>query len=163
IGQIRAAKELGLPVRFTVDSFPDDLFEGKITQIRMNSTTVQNVVTYPVVVSAANPDLKLTPGMTASLSFQVKEAKDAVRIPSAPLRFFPKGEWVRPEDRKLLEFGQMQSSASTDENPVKLTAEEKAESRKARNKRYVWVVDESFLKAVPITTGVSDNRYSEMR
>ena len=54
-----------LPVTFTVDAYPDDLFEGKIEEIRLSSTTTQNVVTYPVVVVAPNPDRKLLPGMTA--------------------------------------------------------------------------------------------------
>src|SRR5205823_14433646 len=70
IGQIREAQRTGQPARFTVDAYPDDLFAGTIFQIRQNSTTSQNVVTYPVVVAAPNPDLKLLPGMTASLAFQ---------------------------------------------------------------------------------------------
>ena len=62
-------------MKFTVDAYPDDLFEGKIHQIRMNPTTTQNVVTYPVVVEAPNPELKLLPGMTANLSFQIDKAR----------------------------------------------------------------------------------------
>src|SRR5205085_6730669 len=103
IGLIREAQQTGQPARFTVDAYPDDLFSGTIFQIRQNSTTNQNVVTYPVVVSAPNPDLKLLPGMTASISFQIAESKDAVRVPNAALRFFPDKAQVREEDRKLLE------------------------------------------------------------
>src|SRR5439155_20116935 len=73
IGLIRQAQENKQPVHFTVDAYPDDLFTGHIKEVRMNSTTTQNVVTYPVVVSAANPDMKLMPGMTANISFQVTE------------------------------------------------------------------------------------------
>src|SRR5207253_6692304 len=105
IGLVSAAQKRGEPVRFTVDAYPDDRFEGKIHEIRKNSTTTQNVVTYPVVVSAPNPDLKLLPGMTASISFQVGEAKDVLRVPNAALRFYPQREQVRPEDRPLLEGG----------------------------------------------------------
>ena len=65
------------------------LFEGTIYQIRKNSTTTQNVVTYPVVVAAPNPDLKLLPGMTASISFQIEARDDVLRVPNAALRFFP--------------------------------------------------------------------------
>ena len=86
-------------MHFTVDAYPDDLFEGKIFEIRKNSTTTQNVVTYPVVVSAPNPDLKLLPGMTASISFQVDEAKNVLRVPNAALRFYPLRDQVRQEDR----------------------------------------------------------------
>src|SRR5204862_3634511 len=97
IGMIREAKDKKLPVRFTVDAYPDDLFTGTIFQIRQNSTTIQNVVTYPGVVSAPNPDLKLVAGMTASLSFQVGAAKDVLRIPNAALRFYPLRAQGRPE------------------------------------------------------------------
>src|SRR4029079_11935178 len=103
IGEIRNAKDNKLPVRFTVQGYPDDLFEGKIVDIRMNSTTTQNVVTYPVVVSVPNPDLKLLPGQTADISFQIGETKDVVRIPNADLRFLPQREEARPDDKKLLE------------------------------------------------------------
>ena len=87
IGMIRKAQASNQPVRFTVDSYPDDLFEGKIFQVRQSSTTTQNVVTYPVVVSAKNPDLKLMPGMTANLSFQPsarrrRRAADSQRGPA---------------------------------------------------------------------------------
>src|SRR5207302_1817918 len=67
IGQIRAARESGRAVKFTVDAYPGHLFEGKIHQVRKNSTTTQNVVTYPVVIEAPNPELKLMPGMTANI------------------------------------------------------------------------------------------------
>src|SRR5436305_8162168 len=111
----RAAQQSGQPVRFTVDADPDDLFEGKIFEIRKNSTTTQNVVTYPVVVTVPNPDLKLMPGMTAQIDFQVGEVKDVVRVPNAALRFFPQREQVRPEDQKLLETAA--GAADTDDSP----------------------------------------------
>ena len=97
------AQRTGQPVHFTVDAYPDDLFTGTIFQIRRNSTTTQNVVTYPVVVSAPNEDLKLLPGMTASISFQVGERADVLRIPNSALRFFPQRDQVRKEDRTILE------------------------------------------------------------
>src|SRR5437763_4658059 len=96
IGQIRAAQEHGQGVKFTVDAYPGDLFEGKIYQIRKNSTVTQNVVTYPVVIEAANPDLKLLPGMTATLSFQIDAKEDVLRVPAAALRFTPLPAQVRP-------------------------------------------------------------------
>ena len=100
IGLIRQAKEKNNPVLFTVDAYPDDLFQGKIHQVRMNPTTVQNVVTYTVVVEAANPELKLLPGMTAKLSFQIDKHKGVIKVPNAALRFYPKPEYVLPEDRE---------------------------------------------------------------
>ena len=162
IGLIRQAQERDQPVRFTVDAYPDDLFEGKIFQIRKSSTTTQNVVTYPVVVSAPNPDLKLLPGMTASLSFQVTESSEVLRIPNAALRFYPQREQVRLEDRKLLEGGP--TSADEDQNRADshLSAEEKAALRRQRNRRHVWVQDGEFLRAIEVVTGLSDSKYTEL-
>ena len=83
IGLIRAAWEAKQPVEFSVDAYPDLLFKGFIKQIRLSPVVTQNVVTYPVVVSAENPELKLMPGMTASLSFQTESRDQCVRIPNA--------------------------------------------------------------------------------
>jgi len=164
IGLIRKAQETKQPVRFTVDAYPDDLFVGEIFQIRKNSTTTQNVVTYPVVVAAPNPDLKLMPGMTASLSFQVAAADSVLRIPNSALRFYPPLQQVRPEDRHLLEnaVGTQPSQAQQQESEQVRSAEQKAETRRKRNRRHVWVVDGQFLRAVEVVTGLSDHEYTEL-
>jgi HlyD family secretion protein len=161
IGLIRAAQQAGEPVHFTVDAYPDDLFDGQIFEIRKNSTTTQNVVTYPVVVSAPNPDLKLLPGMTASISFQVGEAKNVLRVPNAALRFYPQREQVRQEDRKLLEGGPAGTPDDDQEN-ITRSAEEKADIRRSRNRRHVWVADGEFLRAVEVVTGLSDSKNTEL-
>ena len=166
IGLIREAQQRDAIVEFTVDAYPDDLFEGKIAQIRLNPTSTQNVVTYPVVVEAPNPDLKLLPGMTANISFQVERRDEIVKVPNAALRFFPKKEHVRPEDHKLLEGG-----ADDDDEEAKeekkdqleaRSAAEKAEAKRKRNKRHVWVVDGELLKATEIETGISDSQFTEL-
>lgn len=162
IGLIRAAKEAGQPVRFTVDSYPDDLFEGTIFQIRMSSTTTQNVVTYPVVVSAKNPDLKLMPGMTASISFQLSETDIVRRIPNAALRYYPLREHVRPEDREILDNKTPASGDADESTGTARSADDKAELRRKRNRRHVWVVDGDLLKAVPVVVGLSSNQYTEV-
>jgi HlyD family secretion protein len=161
IGLVSEAQQAGLPVRFTVDAYPDDLFDGKIYQIRMNSTTTQNVVTYPVIVSTANPDLKLRPGMTATISFQVGQRPDALRIPNAALRFFPQRDHVRPEDRKLLE-GAIQNEEVDEQAVAVRSAEEKAESRRLRSRRHVWIMDGESLRAVEVITGLSDSKHTEV-
>jgi HlyD family secretion protein len=162
IGQIRAAQRTGQPVRFTVDAYPDDLFTGVVFQIRQNSTTTQNVVTYPVVVSAPNPDLKLVSGMTASLSFQVGAAKDVLRIPNAALRFYPTREQVRAEDRKLLEIAATAVPDDQDRSDTNISAQDKAEMRRRRNRRHVWVVEGEFLRAVEVITGLTDSKNTEL-
>lgn len=162
IGLVRAAKDRDLPVQFTVDGYPDDLFEGTIKEIRFSSTSMQNVVTYPVIVSAANSDLKLLPGMTASISFTVDERKDVIKIPNAALRFYPEAQYVRQEDRKLLEGANKDKDDEDDSDDVILSAEEKAEARRKRKQRHVWVVDGEFLKAIEIEVGLIDNRFTEL-
>lgn len=167
IGMIRDAQSRDQPVMFTVDAYPNDLFQGRIYQVRLNFTTTQNVVTYPVVVEAANSDMKLLPGMTATLSFQINEHKDVLRVPNAALRFFPKSAQVRPEDRALLEGEDQlasddEDSRGADKQPQQLSAIEKAEAGRKRNRRHVWIVDGNFLKAIEIVTGLSDSKYSEV-
>jgi HlyD family secretion protein len=162
IGLITQAKENDQPVRFTVDAWPDDLFEGKIYQIRMNATTTQNVVTYPVVVTTANPDLKLKPAMTATLSFQIRAVTDVLRVPNAALRFYPQREQVRTEDRDILE-NKTPTAGETDEHTSgSASAMDKAELRRKRNRRHVWVRDGDLLRAVEVTVGISSNQYSEV-
>jgi HlyD family secretion protein len=85
VGKIRR----GQPVSFRVDAFPRDLFHGTVSQVRMNPTTVQNVVTYDAIVDFDNPDLKLFPGMTAYVTIPVATADDVPKIPNAALRYKP--------------------------------------------------------------------------
>lgn len=161
IGAVHRAQSEKQPVRFTVDSYPDDLFSGTIYQVRQNSTTTQNVVTYPVVVEAKNPDFKLKPGMTANLSFQVREVTGVLRVPNAALRFYPQREQVRPEDHPLLES--KATPGATEEAPAtSASAEEKAELRRRRHRRHVWVQDGELLRAIEVVTGASNNQYTEL-
>ena len=163
IGRIKAAQEQLLPVSFTVDAYPDELFTGAIDQIRLNSNTTQNVVTYPVVVKAPNPDLKLLPGMTAAISFQVDDRKDVVKIPNSALRFYPLPKQIRKEDLPILEGTQVKDDAEeAQQSETTLSAEERAELRGKRNRRHVWVEDGDYLKAVEVTVGLTDSQFTEM-
>ncbi len=85
IGQIQVAQK----VKFTVQSYPDENFTGQVLQIRLQPTTVQNVVTYTVIVSADNARRLLLPGMTATVDFIVEQVDDAMLVPNAALRFQP--------------------------------------------------------------------------
>ena len=164
IGLILNAERTKQKVEFTVDAYPDDLFEGAIYQVRLNPNTFQNVVTYPVVVEAPNLEMKLLPGMTANLSFQVEKKEDVVKIPNAALRFYPKTEQVRKEDRKLLEGveDEMESDDDSAEMGEELSAKQKVTANQDRDRRHVWVVDGEFLRAVEIVTGLGDNQYTEL-
>src|SRR2546423_9057081 len=89
----------GQVVSFKVDAFPRDTFSGRVSQIRMNATTVQNVVTYNTVIDFDNPELKLFPGMTAYITIPVASAKSVLRVPNGALRYKPD---MKPEDIRAL-------------------------------------------------------------
>lgn len=160
IGVIQKAQAEQRRVTFTVDAHPDRLFEGEIEQIRVSSTEDQGVVTYPVVIAAANPELLLLPGMTASISFEVDAVQDALKIPNDAIRFYPEDvRHVREQDRALLDVSRWKSTQDT-EDEVQLSAEEQVEAEHKRNKRHVWVQDGDWLRAVEIETGISESRYT---
>jgi HlyD family secretion protein len=137
IGLIRDAQARKEPVSFAVDAYPKDTFAGKIAQVRLNPTTVQNVVTYTVVVEAANAQLKLLPGMTANLAFHIEGRSGVLALPNAALRFHPKPEQVRVGDRPILEG-------------------------EARGQKHVWILDGDLLAAVEVVTGLSDKSSTEI-
>lgn len=95
VGQIRP----GQPVSFKVDAFPKDTFRGNVLQVRMNPTTVQNVVTYDTIIEFDNPELKLFPGMTAYVTIPVHSAHDVAKVPNGALRFNPD---MKPEELRAL-------------------------------------------------------------
>ncbi|MEY3174920.1 MAG: Macrolide export protein MacA [Planctomycetota bacterium] len=141
IGLIRAAQVSKQPIFFSVDAYPDEVFaEGMIEQIRISPTVNQNVVTYPVIVATPNPDLKLLPGMTANLTFQVSELKNVLKIPNEALRFNPEKAQVREPDQKYLE---LTVTASSDDaaatSSLSPPVDESVAAAKAATRRIVWV------------------------
>lgn len=97
IGQVHE----GQRVTYTVDAFPDEVFEGTVTQVRNEATTESNVVTYEVVISAPNPDLKLKPGLTANVTIYTLQQHDIVSVPTKALRFTPTKETIGPKEKIL--------------------------------------------------------------
>jgi HlyD family secretion protein len=125
IGLIREAADNEEPVSFKVTAYPDVEFEGRIEEVRFSSAELQNVVTYPVVVGCPNPDLKLLPGMTADLSFQIRKREDAIKIPKAAVRFLPSDKsHVREQDQHLLD---VKKSDGDDEGQAENDESEKTE------------------------------------
>src|SRR5262245_34001387 len=105
-------------VSFTVDAFPGHNFGGTINQIRLSPQNVQNVITYNVVIDVKNPDLKLKPGMTANLTLTIAERQDALKSPSAALRFWPQGV-PQEKRRELLRGGDTQARSGAGTEPGK--------------------------------------------
>jgi HlyD family secretion protein len=129
IGKIKVDQ----PVEFTVDAYADITFKGKVSEVRSAPTTVQNVVTYDVVVKVDNPDLKLKPGMTANVSIILADKKGILRIPNAALRF-------RPAEKGT----------------------ERGKGALAQKGPGVWVLENKRPKRTDIATGISDGNYTEI-
>lgn len=127
----------GQKVSFSVDAFPEDEFEGKVVQVRLEATTTSNVVTYEVVIDAPNPELKLKPGLTASVNIYTMEEKDVLLIPSKALRFTPNAEVMK--DIQGLEVAPS----------LKETPQEK-------NEKIVWVKSGNTLSPKQISIGATD-------
>ncbi len=162
IGMIREAQSRKQPVTFTVDAYPKDTFHGKIFQIRLTPTTEQNVVTYTVIVEAPNLELKLLPGMTANLTFQIEKHTGKLKVPNAALRFFPKADQVRPCDVPILDGTSPDNKEARDAEAADEAKDDPAAKERLRKERYVWIIDGDLLKAVKITTGLSDKSCTEV-
>ncbi|MBM3954664.1 MAG: efflux RND transporter periplasmic adaptor subunit [Planctomycetes bacterium] len=161
IGMIRRAQDAGKPVQFSVDAYPGELFSGRIAQIRLASTTSQNVVTYPVVIATPNPSLALLPGMTAEISFEVDRRDDVVKVPNGALRFYPLRDHVRPADRPILDGRALE--ADDQARGAAPSAAARADAEAERRRRHVWVVEpDGLLRAIAVVTGIGDHRSTEI-
>ncbi|MBD9016132.1 MAG: efflux RND transporter periplasmic adaptor subunit [Prevotella sp.] len=121
-------------VTFTVDAYPDDTFEGTVKQVRLEATTTNNVVTYEVVISAPNADLKLKPGLTANVTIYTQERSGVLAVANKALRFTPTKETVG-KDMKIVDC-------------------------KGKNK--VWTLSDKTLTAHPVTIGQTDGIHTEI-
>jgi HlyD family secretion protein len=135
-------------VSFTVDAFPRQEFTGAINQIRLNPQTVQNVITYNVVIDVKNPDLKLLPGMTTNLTLTVAERLSVLKVPNAALRFIPQG--MTQEQVNEMLGGTSRRAGGQDEKP-------------GGTPYVVWVLD-SKNKSQPrkIRAGITDGVNTEI-
>ena len=124
----------GQRVSFTVDAFPDDKFEGQVTQVRQQATTESNVVTYEVVISAPNYDLKLKPGLTANVTIFTMEKDNMLAVPAKALRFMP-NEALLQKDQKIEDV----------EAPTK-----------------VWTLEGNTFKAHAVQTGTTNGMVTEI-
>lgn len=130
LGQIAQGQD----ATFTVDAFPSETFRGRVSQVRLNPTTVSNVVTYAAIIDAPNPALKLKPGMTATATIEVARRDDVLRVPSAALRFKPAAD-------ALQQLG--------------LTAA-------AAKGSTVWVKTGDAIEPVAVKVGAADATYTEV-
>jgi HlyD family secretion protein len=156
IGAIRVDQ----PVRFNVDAFPNRSFRGKVKQIRLNPTTQQNVVTYNVVVAVDNPEQILLPGMTAYVSIVVAQKKGVLLVPNTALRFKP-AEADKADKAAEKANGEPAKSAngSRPGGPPGAGGEKR---RRDAGSGTVHVLEDGRLKAVKVSTGITDSRFTEV-
>jgi HlyD family secretion protein len=136
IGQIHQ----GQRVRFTVDAFPNETFVGEVTQIRLNATMTQNVVTYTVVVATDNSSGRLLPYLTANLNFEVEAKEHVLLVPNGALRFQPRQGTIAAEG----------DGAG-------------AKSRGSRNQGRIWIREGDRPKAIDVVVGLSDGTLTEVQ
>lgn len=129
----------GQRVEFTVDAYPDDVFTGNVKQVRLEATTESSVVTYEVVISASNPDLKLKPGLTANVTIYTLDRQDVCAVPSKALRFVPDTELLSKLGLSVSGVPAGTAASGT-----------------------VWVVDGQTVRPVSVSTGVTDGDVTEI-
>jgi HlyD family secretion protein len=148
IGHIRA----GQPVRFTVQAYPNEAFTGSVRQVRLQSTTQENVVNYTVVVDVTNEDGRLLPGMTATVRFVVGSARGVLRVPNAALRIVPNEEMKVQLASEKPASGPVAGVAGSRGTPVD----------HARTGKLFYVDEGGRLALAEVRTGLSDGRVTEV-
>jgi HlyD family secretion protein len=156
IGSIRE----GQKVKFTVDAFPNRNFEGVVQQIRLNPTTQQNVVTYNVRITVANPDHLLLPGMTAYVTIGVQQRDNVLLVPNAALRFKPAEAAGKSAENGQKPASTAGAGAGNGATPPAAGAG-KGKKRDGQNAT-VYVLNGQELQAVSVQLGITDNRNTEV-
>jgi HlyD family secretion protein len=156
IGKIRE----GQIAIFTVDAYPERIFQGQVKQIRLSPEIVQNVVSYDVILNVSNPDLSLKPGMTANVTIQVEHLENVLKVPSGALRFHPvfgSGKSpLRGSGATRMAGGFASGGAANS------SAQDPSGARKA-NQTLIWILDpQGKPKPVPVEAGISDGTLTEV-
>ncbi len=174
IGQVKDEQD----VSFSVDAYPERVFRGQVSQVRLQPQTISNVVNYTVVIDVPNPDLKLMPGMTATVNILVAHKESVLKVPNVALRFQPP-----PEEKKAVldemqkEFGKSDTTATGNPQQDTLRAMSRQRASSAggggsgragqgspnTSRGQLWYLDEKKnLKVANVRTGVTNGTYTEI-
>jgi HlyD family secretion protein len=137
----------GQPVTFTVDAYPGLTFHGVVSEVRLNATMTQNVVTYTIAVDVDNSDGKLLPYLTTHAQFEIGRRKGALLVPNAALRFTPRPGEIVPEARQKAHEGASRRIRSAEGNGKHAV---------------VWVEEGRRVRPVPVTVGLTDGAFTEV-
>ncbi len=155
IGQVKE----GQRVEFTVDAFPDDVFEGEVTQVRLEAKTTSNVVTYSVVVQAPNPDLKLMPGLTANVSVFTMEINDVLVLPSKAMRFSPDVALMKKAPKPSKKPEGMPDKGQMNEN---MPANANKEPQQDDTKKMIWLQEGEDMHPQRVKVGKNNGTEYEV-
>src|SRR6266851_1728024 len=162
--------KVGKPVTFKVDAFPKETFHGVVSQVRMNATTVQNVVTYDTIVEFANPELKLFPGMTAYVTIPVATVQNVLKLPNTALRYKPpmspeeilalyRQYGIEPGERKTASD---EAAAAERSGPPGSAAQNPPRAPRS-DSTVVWKLRaDNSMEPVKISLGITDHSYTEV-
>lgn len=167
--------KVGEHVTFTVDAYPNSVFTGTVKQIRLDPTTVQNVVEYTVIIDVPNPDMKLLPGMTANLTILIANANDVLEVPTTALRFMPPPQYMSelykaiPDSVRARFHGRFQHDRSGNAgNNASFAGGNQSFGQRGGGMNYqnrdltpgsffmVWVLDGKQIRPVRVRIGLSD-------
>ena len=154
---------VGQVAKFTVDAYPEQVFEGKIAQVRLNATVNQNVITYPVMIEVDNPGEKLRPNMTADITVEVDRVHDVLRVPNAALRFRPNGASSGGRERSKAGGGPRGEGQARPSGPGAAAEQFGETTRQPQGMRRQVVyrlTPTGSLEPVPIRPGITDGRYT---
>ena len=176
IGKVEQAQE----VSFTVDAYPEQIFHGKVQQVRLSPQVTQNVVNYTVIIDVPNPDLRLMPGMTATVTVQITKKEGVIKVPTVALRFNPPEEYI--EQRK--DSSQAQNGGDDSARTARrkqfaermqreggngggggggFDAQSMQRRMQSRGITRIWVMNErKKLEPIMVRTGISDGTFTEI-
>lgn len=152
IGQIK----VGQRVSFTVDAFQNDIFEGKVTQVRLDPTVTSNVVTYTVIIEADNSALKLMPGLTATVSIYTLEINNVLTVPESAVNYRISPDLLKKYYAQINEKIDPNAHFGNGEKPQMQEGTAKKSMKSGKGGDYVWVLSNKKLERREVTVGQSD-------
>lgn len=169
IGKVQDGQE----VSFTVDAYPEQEFHGKVRQVRLSPKVEQNVVNYTVIIDVPNPDLKLMPGMTATVTIQITKRESILKVPTVALRFNPPEEYIEQQKDSIQKRGEGDDSSRGERRRQwsermqgdggAIDPQAMQRKMQSRGITRVWVMNaRKKLEPVMVRTGISDGTFTEI-
>lgn len=150
----------GQRATFRVDSYPDEEFEGKVTQVRLQPIVSQNVVTYNVIIEVQNPEQKLMPGMTATVSIEVARKDDVLRVPLLAIRFVPPEEALAALEQQRQK--EPKDTTGMAQRSQRWQRREAGGEGMPKNRSTIWTMEEGHLRPHVVRRGLQNTQFAEI-